>query len=96
MRHVCRGRRRLPCPAICDILVTFLPPPCPKDPKIGATSILIHLAGGVALLLWGLRMVRTGVMRAFDGDLRAAIGSALGNRFLAFGCGLGVTALLQS
>ncbi len=86
----------MPCPAFCDIFVTFLPPPHPEDPKIGATSILIHLVGGVALLLWGLRMVRTGVMRAFGGDLRAAIGSALGNRFLAFGCGLGVTALLQS
>jgi len=50
----------------------------------------------VALLLWGLRMVRTGVMRAFGGDLRAAIGGALGNRVSAFACGLGVTALLQS
>ncbi|MBL8808403.1 MAG: Na/Pi cotransporter family protein [Rhodospirillales bacterium] len=64
--------------------------------KIGATSVLIHLVGGVALLLWGLRMVRTGVMRAFGGDLRAAIGAALCNRFAAFGCGLGVTAVLQS
>ncbi len=41
-------------------------------------------------------MVRTGVMRAFGGDLRAAIGAALCNRFAAFGCGLGVTAVLQS
>jgi phosphate:Na+ symporter len=58
--------------------------------------ILLQLAGSIALLLWGLRMVRTGAMRAFGGDLRAALGSALGNRFKAFGCGLGVTAVLQS
>jgi len=80
--------------------VTFSLHPNPlsfsEDLKIGATSVLIHLVGGVALLLWGLRLVRTGVMRAFGGDLRAAIGAALGNRFMAFGCGLGVTALLQS
>jgi len=88
--------RRLPRPEICDIFVTTPFPPLPEDRKIGATTVLIHLVGGVALLLWGLRMVRTGVMRAFGGDLRAAIGAALGNRFLAFGCGLGVTALLQS
>ncbi len=86
----------MPCRKICDIFVTSLPAFNPEDRKIGATSVLIHLVGGVALLLWGLRLVRTGVMRAFGGDLRAAIGAALGNRFMAFGCGLGVTALLQS
>ncbi|MFM7347146.1 MAG: Na/Pi cotransporter family protein [Tagaea sp.] len=57
---------------------------------------MIHLAGGVALLLWGLRMVRTGAMRAFGGDLRKILSGALSNRFSAFACGLGVTAVLQS
>lgn len=57
---------------------------------------MIHLAGGVALLLWGLRMVRTGAMRAFGGDLRKALSGALSNRVSAFACGLGVTAVLQS
>jgi phosphate:Na+ symporter len=52
--------------------------------------------GGVALLLWGLHMVLTGVLRAFGPDLRRILGKALHNRFAAFGAGLGLTALLQS
>jgi phosphate:Na+ symporter len=57
---------------------------------------LIQLFGAAALLLWGLRMVRTGVMRAFGSHLRAFLGSAMGNRFSAFFGGLGATILLQS
>ncbi|MBI1779071.1 MAG: Na/Pi cotransporter family protein [Proteobacteria bacterium] len=60
------------------------------------TSVLIHLLGGVALLLWGLRMVRTGVLRAFGADLRRAVGVGLRNRLSAFGAGFAVTGLLQS
>jgi len=58
--------------------------------------ILLDLMGGVALLLWGLHMVLTGVLRAFGPHLRRFLGKALGNRFSAFGAGLGMTALLQS
>jgi phosphate:Na+ symporter len=61
-----------------------------------ATTVLLHLLGGVALLLWGLRMVRTGIMRAFGGDLRRAIGLGLRNRISSFFVGLGVTAAVQS
>ncbi len=61
-----------------------------------ATTVLLHLLGGVALLLWGLRMVRTGVMRAFGGDLRRAIGIGLRNRVSSFLVGLGVTGAVQS
>lgn len=57
---------------------------------------LIHLFGAAALLLWGLRMVRTGVLRAFGSQLRTFLGSAMGNRFSAFFGGLGATILLQS
>ena len=52
--------------------------------------------GAIALLLWGMRMVRTGVTRAYSGELRRVLGRYLGNRFAAFGAGLGVTAVLQS
>src|SRR6188472_3778826 len=52
--------------------------------------------GGVALLLWGLHMVHSGILRAFGPDLRQLLAKALGNRFAAFGAGLGLTALLQS
>lgn len=57
---------------------------------------LINLFGAAALLLWGLRMVRTGVMRAFGTHLRTFLGSAMGNRFSAFFGGLASTLLLQS
>jgi phosphate:Na+ symporter len=58
--------------------------------------ILLDLLGGVALLLWGLHMVRSGIVRAFGSDLRRILGTALSNRFLAFLAGIVVTALLQS
>jgi phosphate:Na+ symporter len=58
--------------------------------------VLLDLMGGVALLLWGLHMVRSGVMRAFGSGLRRFLGAALQNRFLALLAGIGVTALLQS
>ena len=58
--------------------------------------VLLDLMGGVALLLWGLHMVMSGVLRAFGPDLRRFLSKALGNRFSAFAAGLGLTALLQS
>ena len=58
--------------------------------------ILLDLTGGVALLLWGLHMVRSGIVRAFGSDLRRFLGMALRNRFVAFLAGIFVTALLQS
>jgi phosphate:Na+ symporter len=58
--------------------------------------VLLDLMGGVALLLWGLHMVLSGVLRAFGPDLRRFLGKALRNRFTAFAAGLGLTALLQS
>ena len=58
--------------------------------------VLLDLMGGVALLLWGLHMVRSGIMRAFGSELRRLLSTALRNRFLALLAGIGVTALLQS
>src|SRR4051812_7061094 len=58
--------------------------------------VLLDLMGGVALLLWGLHMVHSGILRAFGADLRLMLAKALSNRFTAFGAGLGLTALLQS
>lgn len=48
------------------------------------TLVLLDLMGGVALLLWGLHMVQSGILRAFGPDLRRLLGKALGNRFSAF------------
>jgi phosphate:Na+ symporter len=61
-----------------------------------ASIVLLDLIGGVALLLWGLHMVQSGILRAFGSDLRYLLSKALGNRFAAFAAGLGLTALLQS
>src|SRR5262245_22551279 len=58
--------------------------------------VLLDLMGGVALLLWGLHMVQSGIMRAFGPDLRRFMSHALSNRFAAFLAGTGLTALLQS
>ena len=60
------------------------------------SMVLLDLLGGVALLLWGLHMVRSGIMRAFGSELRRLLARALRNRFLALLAGIGVTALLQS
>jgi len=57
---------------------------------------LLDLMGGVALLLWGLHMVHTGIVRAFGADLRRILAYALRNRFAAFLAGIVVTAILQS
>jgi phosphate:Na+ symporter len=58
--------------------------------------VLLDLMGGVALLLWGLHMVHSGILRAFGPDLRLLLAKALSNRLSAFGAGLGLTAILQS
>lgn len=70
-----------------------------KEPKTinePITSILIHIIGSVALLLWGTRMVKNGFTRAYASSLRKVIASNTNNRFKAFLSGLGVTAVLQS
>jgi phosphate:Na+ symporter len=58
--------------------------------------VLLDLMGGVALLLWGLHMVHSGILRAFGSDLRVLLARALKNRFAAFAAGIGLTAVLQS
>jgi phosphate:Na+ symporter len=61
-----------------------------------ATVALIELVGYVVLLLWGMHMVQSGVVRAFGSNLRRVLGRTLSNRLAAVAAGLGVTALLQS
>lgn len=57
---------------------------------------LVEVAGEAALLLWGLHMVQSGIMRAYGTRLRQRLGTALSNRRRGFAAGLLVTALLQS
>src|ERR687894_795603 len=63
---------------------------------MSATSVLIHLLGEIALLLWGINMVNSGVQRAFGSDLRWFLGVGLKTRLRAFLAGVGVTTVLQS
>lgn len=63
---------------------------------ITSGNVLIDLLGAVALLLWGLRMVREGATRALGASLRQWIGIGTRNRFAAFGAGLVTTLILQS
>jgi phosphate:Na+ symporter len=60
------------------------------------TEILITLVGSVALLLWGVRMVRTGVTRAFGGHIRRIVATSTRNRWRAFATGFAITAFVQS
>jgi phosphate:Na+ symporter len=60
------------------------------------STVILDLMGGVALLLWGLHMVHSGVVRAFGADLRRLLGIALQSRLRAFLAGAFVTGLLQS
>src|SRR5205814_10245770 len=63
---------------------------------MSATLSLIDLAGAIALLLWGLHMVQSGIQRAFGPNLRRFLGRALGDRLRAFAAGIGVPAILPS
>jgi phosphate:Na+ symporter len=63
---------------------------------MSGTRILIELLGEIALLLWGIHMVHSGVLRAYGSKLRHILGIALENRLKAFFAGLFVTTLLQS
>ncbi len=63
---------------------------------MNATSLLIQMIGSVALLLWAVRMIRTGVTRAFGARLRGLVARAAGSRLRAFAAGFAVTVLLQS
>lgn len=59
-------------------------------------ELLVNIAGGVALLLWATRMVRTGIVRAYGNRLQLAMGRSTGNTLSACAMGLVVASLLQS
>ena len=62
----------------------------------GLMELLINFAGGIALLLWGVRMVRTGITRSFGAELRRVLAASAKNRVSALFAGLAVTSALQS
>ena len=61
-----------------------------------AIQIFIHIAGAAALLIWAVRLVRTGVERGFAAPMRFWLRHSGRNRLLAAGTGMGAAVLLQS
>lgn len=59
-------------------------------------QILIQIAGAAALLIWAVRLVRTGVERGFAAPMRIWLRHSAKNRFLAAATGMGAAVLLQS
>ena len=61
-----------------------------------ANQTLLNLIGAVVLLLWGTRMIRTGVMRGFGRELRSVLSRATNSRFQATALGGVIGVVLQS
>lgn len=61
-----------------------------------AHAVLLDLGGGVALLLYAMRLVKTGILRAFESALRDLLARAGRRAGLSFVAGLGAAAALQS
>ncbi|MBS0565255.1 MAG: Na/Pi cotransporter family protein, partial [Proteobacteria bacterium] len=57
---------------------------------------VIHVAGAAALLIWAVRLVRTGVERGWSVQLRRWLRRGNENRLLAAAAGTGATMVLQS
>jgi phosphate:Na+ symporter len=60
------------------------------------SMILLHLGGATMLLLWAVRMVRTGVERAHGPMLRNALRQSRGGQVTSAGAGAALAVLLQS
>lgn len=63
---------------------------------MSSTLLLIDLLGAAALLLWGLRLLKSGVNTTFGAQLRRFVSSSTRNRVAAFGAGAVTTMALQS
>jgi phosphate:Na+ symporter len=63
---------------------------------VAGHTVLLNLLGGIALLLWATRMVRTGVLRAFGERFRRAVAQATSNPLRACLTGIGIASAVQS
>ncbi|RON10069.1 Na/Pi cotransporter [Pseudomonas brassicacearum] len=63
---------------------------------MSGTTLLINLAGSIALLLWGTHMISSALLRGFGTPLRHWLGKNLNNRWMALLSGVGITGILQS
>lgn len=58
--------------------------------------LLLHLAGAVTLLLWAVRMVRTGIERSQEPALKRLLRESKSGRLRAAAIGTGIAVVLQS
>ena len=65
-----------------------------EDPHL--IQFLVQIAGAAALLIWAVRLVRTGVERGFAAPLRFWLRHSAKNRLLAAMTGMGAAVFLQS
>jgi phosphate:Na+ symporter len=63
---------------------------------VAGHTVLLNLLGGIALLVWATRMVRTGVLRAFGEGFRRAVAQATANPIRALFVGIGIASAVQS
>jgi len=63
---------------------------------MGLIFAALVFAGHIALLLWGVHMVQTGMQRVYGAALGATLARALGTRWRGFVAGIFITAALQS
>ncbi|SDZ63059.1 Na/Pi cotransporter family protein [Pseudomonas sp. NFIX28] len=63
---------------------------------MSGTTLLINLAGSIALLLWGTQMISSALLRGFGTQLRQWLGQHLNNRWMALLSGIAITGVLQS
>lgn len=59
-------------------------------------QFFLNVAGSAALLIWAVRLVRTGVERGFAAPLRIWLRQSARNRLLAAGTGMATAVFLQS
>lgn len=64
--------------------------------QTSGTYELTMILGAATLLLWGVRMVRTGVMRTYGAQIRKLLPRALENFLVALAIGVGAATALQS
>lgn len=64
--------------------------------QTSGTYELTMILGAATLLLWGVRMVRTGVMRTYGAQIRKILPRALNNFLVALMIGVGAATALQS
>ena len=63
---------------------------------MNSTILLIDLLGAGALVLWALRMIKSGILSGFGASLRQGIAKGTGNRIFAAVSGMFVTIAVQS